>query len=175
MIGNEEVFPIGRVTRPHGTHGELEITFTDDAFERGDAAYLVFMLDGILVPFFMDEYRYKGQESVIVKFTDITSESKAKSYVGTQVFYPFKALDDEAEMTLSSYKALVGFRVVTAQGQTVGTIFAVDDSTANVLLYLHKHDDQSECVLPYHDDFLVAYDLKHRTLTLQLPEGLLHL
>ncbi len=73
MIGNEEVFPIGRVTRPHGTHGELEITFTDDAFERGDAAYLVFMLDGILVPLFMDEYRDKGQESVIVKFTDISS------------------------------------------------------------------------------------------------------
>ena len=58
MIKREEVYKIGIFNKPHGIHGELSFTFTDDIFDRVEAEYLICLLDGILVPFFLEEYRW---------------------------------------------------------------------------------------------------------------------
>ena len=55
MIKREEVYKIGIFNKPHGIHGELSFTFTDDIFDRVEAEYLICLLDGILVPFFLEE------------------------------------------------------------------------------------------------------------------------
>ena len=68
MIKQEEVYKIGRIGKPHGVKGEVNLMFTDDVFDRVDAEYLVLMVDGILVPFFMEEYRFRGDETALVKF-----------------------------------------------------------------------------------------------------------
>lgn len=173
MINQEEVFRIGKITRTHGIDGELEMQYTDDVFDRGEAEYFVLMLDGILVPFFWEEYRYKGSESIIVKFEDMDSDEAAKRYVGTAVYYPKASInDDEEEGVLSSYKALTGFRLYDAGDREVGVIDGVDDSTQNTLLYVMTTDGE-EVILPYHDDFLIDFDYRKRTITLQIPEGLL--
>lgn len=51
MITPEEVFQIGRITRTHGIHGEVELQFTDDIFDRAEAEYLALRIDGLFVPF----------------------------------------------------------------------------------------------------------------------------
>ena len=48
--------------------------FSDDVFDRVDAEYVVLMLDGILVPFFFEEYRFRTDETAIVKFCDIDTQ-----------------------------------------------------------------------------------------------------
>ena len=40
MIRKEEVYKIGIFNKPHGIHGELSFTFTDDIFDRVEAEYL---------------------------------------------------------------------------------------------------------------------------------------
>ena len=59
MIKKEEVYKIGLFNKPHGIHGELQFTFTDDIFDRVDCDYLICLLDGIFVPFFIEEYRFR--------------------------------------------------------------------------------------------------------------------
>ena len=51
MIRKEEVYKIGIFNKPHGIHGELSFTFTDDIFDRADCDYLICLLDGISFPF----------------------------------------------------------------------------------------------------------------------------
>ena len=58
MIKKEEVYKIGLFNKPHGIHGELQFTFTDDIFDRVDCDYLICLLDGIFVPFFIEEHRF---------------------------------------------------------------------------------------------------------------------
>ena len=36
MIKREDVYKIGLFNKPHGIHGELSFTFTDDIFDRAD-------------------------------------------------------------------------------------------------------------------------------------------
>lgn len=177
MIRSDEVFRIGYITRQRALRGEVEMQFTDDSFDTGSADYLVFDMDGILVPFYWEEYSFKNQDTAIFKFEGIDSEQRARHLVGHAVYYP-KACVAEADetegATLSSYKALTGFAVSDAEGQPIGTVEAVDDSSVNILLTLRRPDG-SEVLIPFHNDFLLHFDLRERTLQLDLPEGLLSL
>ncbi len=173
MIRTEEVFKIGYIAKYRGIAGEVELCFTDDAFDRGTADYLVLEIDGILVPFFWEEYRFKNNETAIVKFEDVDDETAARKLVGKRVYYPHVHVGEEPE-TLRSWKAFTGFRVADENAAPLGTIVDVDDSSANILFTLER-EDGSELLIPFHDDFLIDYDMKARTMTLRLPEGLLDL
>ena len=78
MIKKEEVYKIGRIGKPHGVHGELQLQFSDDVFDVVDADYLILDIDGILVPFFMEEYRFRSDEIALMKFCDINSDAQAR-------------------------------------------------------------------------------------------------
>jgi 16S rRNA processing protein RimM len=174
MIREEEVFYIGRITKYRGISGEVELLFTDDAFDRGNAEYLVFNIDGIYVPFFWEEYRFKNNDTAIFKFEDSNDEEDAKKLVGIKVYYPKCCLPESDSEELHSWKSLTGFTVFTESGIRLGTVENVDDSSANILFTICDSQGE-ELLIPFHDDFLVDYQLKERTLTLELPEGLLEL
>ena len=54
MIKEEDVYKIGRIGKPHGVSGEVTLRFSDDVFDRVDADYVVLLVDGILVPLFIE-------------------------------------------------------------------------------------------------------------------------
>ena len=64
MIKEQDIYKIGVIGKAHGVKGELSIQIDDDIFDRVDAEYLVLKLDGIFVPFFMEEYRFKSDNVV---------------------------------------------------------------------------------------------------------------
>ena len=66
MIREEEIYRIGRITRTHGVKGEVALQFTDDVWDRAEADYLVLCIDGIFVPFFMEEYRFRSDTLALV-------------------------------------------------------------------------------------------------------------
>ena len=112
--------------------GEISFLFDDDIFDRTDADFLALEVDGLLVPFFFEEYRFKGSETALVKFVNIDTQERAKELTGCNVFFPRQAADNaEGEL---SWAALVGFTVKdVATKKTLGTILGVDDTTVNTL------------------------------------------
>ena len=174
MIHNNEVYHIGYIQKFRGLQGEVELQFTDDPFDRGSAEYLVLKIDEILVPFFLENYRFKNNDTAILKFEDIDNDVKAKKLVGLLVYYPLEHLNDEEDQELSSLKALTGFTLYDESFGEVGIINMVDDSSYNTLFYV-DHPKKGELVLPYHDDFLVDYNIANRTITLALPQGIIDL
>ena len=77
MIREEEVYRIGKIGKPHGVKGEVTMMFNDDVFDRVDAEYIILKTEGILVPFFFEEYRFRSDETAIVKFCDIDTQEQA--------------------------------------------------------------------------------------------------
>ncbi len=68
MIREEEVFKIGQFAKPHGIKGELSLVTNSDVLEDAEDPYIVCEMDGILVPFFVEDFRYKnvcGQGGVL--------------------------------------------------------------------------------------------------------------
>ena len=90
MIKKEEVYKIGLFNKPHGIHGELQFTFTDDIFDRVDCDYLICLLDGIFVPFFIEEYRFRSDSTALVKLEGIETAERARMFTNVEVYFPVK-------------------------------------------------------------------------------------
>lgn len=169
MIRENEVYRIGRVGKAHGVKGEVQVQVDDDVFDRVDAEYLILKVDGILVPFFMEEYRFKSDEIALVKFCDIDTQDKVRELTGCDVFFP-RALAEADEHDLT-YAELVGYKVVDdSTEKEVGTIAFVDDTTENILFEL-----KDGTLLPAPDELIVEVDQENRTVTMNIPSGLLTL
>ena len=88
MIRREEVYKIGMFNRPHGIHGELSFTFTDDIFDRIEAEYLICLLDGIFVPFYLEEYRFRSDSTALVKLEGVDTAERARMFTNVEVIFP---------------------------------------------------------------------------------------
>ena len=168
MIKASDVYKIGRLGKAHGVKGEVSFQFDDDVFDRVDADYLVLCVDGILVPFFMEEYRFRSDSVALVKFCDVDTQERARELTNCDVFFPRALTDDEAPATLQS---LVGFELVDAKtARRIGTIASIDDNTANWLFEL-----QDGTLVPAHDELITNIDQTKKQITVDLPAGLLEL
>ena len=167
MIKQEEVYKIGRLGKAHGVKGEVSFQFDDDIFDRIDADYLVLMIDGILVPFFMDEYRFRNDSVCLVKFCDIDTQQQASELTGCDVYFPRSLTAGADEQP--SLASLVGFVIVSAtDGKTIGRVAAIDDSTQNILFEL-----EDGRLIPANDDLIKDIDWSQQQMKIEIPQGLL--
>ncbi len=173
MIRAEDVYRIGRLGKPHGVKGEISFQFTDDIFDQVDADYLVLELDGIMVPFFIEEYRFKNDDVALMKFEDVDNADRARELTGVEVFFP----RDHAEAGdgAFSWAEIIGYAVTdAATGALVGTLDDVDDTTINTLFAVRPpHGDT--ILIPAHSDTIVSIDRSGRTIAMDIPQGLLDL
>ena len=172
MIRKEEVYKIGMFNKPHGIHGELSFTFTDDVFDRVECDYFICLLDGILVPFFIEEYRFRSDSTALIKLAGIDSSEKARMFTNVDVYFPTKYAEDAQPGDLA-WDFFVGFKVKDVHHGEIGAITEVDESTSNVLFVL-DHDGE-ELLIPAREEFIVKMDNKKKLMTVELPEGLLNL
>ena len=172
MIRREDVYKIGTIGKAHGVRGEVTVYVDDDIFDRTDSEYLLLDIDGILVPFFMEEYRFKNDEQVLVKFCDIDTKQQAQRLTGCEVYFDRRLAESVADEYPSLHQ-LVGYTLIdtAAGGKTVGTITAIDDSTANVLFCIETQGG-AEVLVPVAACTDGNIDNYQRTVSATLPEGL---
>ena len=173
MIRREEVYKIGKLGKPHGVKGEVSFMFDDDVFDRVDADYLVLDVDGILVPFFIEEYRFRSDENAIMKFEDIDTQDQARNLTGDEVYFP-RSLSDSSDENVS-WAEIFGFEVVDKDtNNTIGIIKSIDDSTMNTLFEIETTDGR-EVLIPANEDLIHEADMENRRIKMFIPEGLLNL
>ena len=173
MIGTDDVFKIGTIQRPHGINGAVDMRFTDDVFDRCECDYLFLQIDGLFVPFFIEEYRFKNNEVAIMKFEWVHNEVAARRICGKDVFFPLSEVTERTEAPVT-WNFLTGFAVSDKSTDEIGVIQSVDSSNANILLNVRRKDG-TEVLLPLHTDFVLECDEQRRRLLLSLPDGLLSL
>ena len=169
MIAPESVCKIGQLGKPHSYKGEIAFSFTTDVWDRADAEYLILLLDGILVPFFLEEYRFRGEHSALLKFVDIDTVEALQDIVGAEVYFPYSLMPED-EDTGYTWQSFVGYRIVDEEAGDLGTVKAVDESTVNVLFEL-----ESGTLVPAVEEFIVDIDHEGRVIRTHLPEGLVEL
>lgn len=167
MIRKEDVYKIGRLGKPHGVKGEVAFSFDDDVFDSSDSDYLVLEIDGILVPFFIEEYRFHGSDTALMKFCDIDTQQQAAMLTGCDVYFPRDKAGNEDNSL--SWAEIVGY-AINDGNRSVGRIAAVDTSTMNTLFVMEDGK-----LIPASDELIESIDKTSRTITMRLPEGLTEL
>ncbi len=172
MIKVEDVYRIGLINKPHGVHGELLFSFDDDIFDRMEADYIICMMDGILVPFFFESYRFRSDSTALIKLEGIDTEQQARRMTNVEVFFP-KEHAEELEDNELTWSYFVGFLIKDVNEGEIGKVIDVDDSTINTLFVVDHND--TEVLIPAQEDFIVDLDREKRVITMQIPAGLLDL
>ncbi len=169
MIELQQLLPIGTFTKPHGLKGEIALSVTND-FDDENCDCIIVPIEGIPVPFFVNEIRGKGAETLLFTIDEIESAEQAKMLCGATV-YVDKSLsaslgnDDD----FLAVDMLVGFKLIDQQHGEIGVITDVDTSTPNTLLLI------GDRMIPAADEYIVSLDEKNRIIEVDLPEGLLDL
>lgn len=169
----KDVYRIGRIGKPHGVKGEMNFMFTDDVFDRTDSDYLIIEVEGLLVPFFIEEYRFRSDETALLKLCDIDTQEQARQFTNCEVFFERSKADTPADEL--TWAQIVGFQIVDENnGKIVGKIVAVDDSTENILFEIETTKGH-QALIPAHDSLIRNIDTPSQTITMTIPDGLLAL
>lgn len=165
----EDLYKIGKIGKPHGVKGEVSFHFSDDVFDRTEAEYLMLCIDGLMVPFFMEEYRFRSDETALVKFCDIDTQERACELTGCEVFFPRDVANDDDDNL--SWAEIIGYSLIdSATSKNVGKIASVDDSTINILFEL-----EDGTLIPASIELITNVDKKHKEIEIELPDGILDL
>ena len=170
MIKQDDVYKIGRIGKPHGIKGELTMMVEDDVCDRVEGEYLILLIDGILVPFFIEDYRFRSEQSALVKFCDIDTQERASELTGCDVFFP-RSLSDSDDTDTLTWQEAIGYQVADDNsGKTLGTISYIDTSTANTLIEL-----DNGMLIPAAYEIIKDINTDQRLITMSLPEGLMEI
>ena len=169
MITEQEVYKIGQIGRTHGIKGEVTFNFTDDVWDRVESEYLFLRVEGILVPFFIEEYRFRSDSTALIKFLDYDTTDDVQFLVGCEVFFPHNLTPETSEDAEYTWRYFTDFALYDKSAGLIGTIDHVDESTQNILFRV------GERLIPAAEEWVTNVNHKERTIHMSLPEGLLDL
>jgi 16S rRNA processing protein RimM len=179
MIRRDELTPIGTIYKPHGINGEVTASFGQDV-DPESLRCIVLDRDGIFVPFFITSVRSRGAQSVLLMIDGFSNE-KEVAELSNQTIYGVTAElgdatgddddDDEDGFYASDF---VGYTIVDETDTVIGEIVALDDRTDN-FLFVVETKSGDEVFIPVADEFITDIDTETKTLTMDLPTGLVDL
>lgn len=178
MIDSASLALVGKVNKTHGVKGELSISFAVDSPSDllSDCGCLIMDIDGLMTPFFAASVRPRGAESLLVRFDGVDTQEEAAQFVGKDVYADvdidgdYDEIEDGEQMYAGQ---LIGFKAIDEDGQEIGEIVDLDESTDNVLFVLQTPGGLA--YVPVADEFIMEISTKARTVEFDLPEGLLQL
>lgn len=164
---------IGFFRKTHGVHGEIVLEYEPE-FELSisEAERFFVELDGLLVPFFLNEdgFRFKTSKTAILNFDGVDSENYARRLVGCSVFLFNDEIivDEEEEVKPTRF---IDYLLSDEKLGEIGMVKNVDDYSGNIVFSVQYKGN--EILIPYNEDFLVSINDQQKILTMKLPEGLL--
>ncbi|GAF02399.1 ribosome maturation factor RimM [Saccharicrinis fermentans] len=171
MLLKENTVQIGFIQKTHGVKGELSLALMDGFYtEDMDWEFLLLDIDHGLVPFYVESYRVKSAQSMLVKLESIDSETKASGVCGTQVYVEKSEMEEEQEFTSNAF---VGYKVYDKSKAFIGEIVEVQDISNNPLFVLDY--EGKEILVPINPDFIKEVDASQSMLKVDLPDGLVDL
>ena len=173
MIKREDVFKIGQFAKPHGIKGEISLVTNCDVFDESDDPYVICEMDGILVPFFIEEYRYKSDSVILVKLKNVDDEKAARGFSNLEVFYSLEEVDEDDLIGEMTWDNFIGDWVEDDTIGEIGEIVNVDEYTINVLLQIDYKGE--ELLLPAAEELILSVDHEKKRLIVSIPDGLLDL
>jgi 16S rRNA processing protein RimM len=162
----EGFIAVGRVLRPWGLRGDLKVESLTDFPERFDPGARLWLAERERTV-----ERSRSQAGALyVKFAGISDPTDAERYRGLLIEVPESALPplDADEFY---HHQLVKLRVVTSNGQELGSVREVLSTGSNAVLVVNG--PQGEVLLPFIEDVVRSVDTGAGTITVDLLEGLM--
>ena len=171
MIARDDVIKIGKLQKSHGIKGEISLVFDKTAYADIDTEFYFLDIDGIFVPFLIEEITFITDTGARVKFEDIDDETRAAKFSNLHVYLLRKQIPKGIAEETSDWDLFIGYTVFDQYLRDLGIIESVDTATINTLFIVKK--SETELLIPATEDFIFEINDDKKIIRMNLPEGLI--
>lgn len=166
LTAKHNLLPIAQVLKSYGTQGEVIISIYTDVPEEISIKKPIFLFfEGLSVPFFIEYLRPRGVNKALLKLEDIDTINYAEEIVGKKLFLPSKTKKEGSDDFLE-------YTLFNQEKKEIGKILATKDFNGNICLEVECIANPEPLLIPFHPDLLISINKRKKTLTLNIPEGL---
>ncbi len=170
MINSASCKLLGVATRPVGTKGKLQLKLE----KSSNAGLLIignpvfFLLNGLLVPFIIEDVHSSGNNATIkLEFVDAIEDSER--LCNNPVYVEKTKRQKAGRIKTGDDNELEGYSVSDLNYGFAGIVTQISYIPENPLLVLNK--EGKEYLIPAHDDFIVSIDDKNKIILIHMPDG----
>jgi len=177
MFNENDLFKAGHFVRPHGIKGEIGIVVEGELPQKDGAPFFICEIDRLFIPFFIEYSRSKTKAVRLVKIYLVDTADAARAFTGKDIYYPRTAVGIAKQNIVAggqqiAWSDLTGYTVYSLpDGNEIGIIEAIDDSTPNILLRVVGNS--KKYLIPAVAQWVLSLDPVAKRLHLSLPDGLL--
>jgi 16S rRNA processing protein RimM len=165
-VAAEPTVAVGRITKPHGVHGEVAVLVMSEVPDRFAPGAIVYTEDGS--PMSVESARPHGSR-LLVRFVEVPDRAAADAVRGRLLVVPQSALPELPEGSWWPHQ-LEGSEVVTEAGRILGTLVDVVLNPANDLWVVR--DGEHEILVPAIRDVVLDVDADRKRVTVRAVPGL---
>ncbi len=164
---------IGKIVNTHGIKGELKIQsysdFDVERYKKGNTVYINY--ENQYLPFIVKTFRvHKGHS--LVSFEEYSNINDVEKYKEHMIY-----ISEQERKPLKNgqyYRnQIVGLTAKDANGNTLGNVISVEETTGAQNNIRIQTDDKQEFLVPYIPEFIQSVDLEKQTIVILMQEGLL--
>lgn len=169
----EDCFYLGKIVKKYSFKGEVLAKLDTDEPELYENLDAIFVLHrNSLIPFFIEQSQLHKSDLLRVKFEDVDTEEDADSLIKSELYLPLELLP-KLEGNKFYYHEVIGYTIKDINFGEVGTITAINDSTAQALFEVDR--DGLEILIPMNDEFIKEVNRDTKTVVVETPPGLIDL
>jgi 16S rRNA processing protein RimM len=175
-MNETEYLHVGLIVNTHGIRGELRVLsktdFPEIRFAPGSRLLLLHERLERPLPLTVEKSR-PHKSTMVVKFREWNSINEAEPYKGGRLVVTREDLaplnEEEGEFY---FHQIIGCRVETTDGRSVGTVKEILQLPANDVWVVQPEGSDREILLPYIDDVVKEVDAEKRKIVIEWMEGL---
>jgi 16S rRNA processing protein RimM len=169
----EDCFYLGKIVKKYSFKGELLAKLDTDQPELYEHLNAIFIqVKNNFIPFFVESSQLHKSELLRIKFEDVDSEGDADALLKSELYLPLEFLP-KLEGNKFYFHEVINFKIIDKNFGEVGTIKAINDSTAQSLFEIDRNG--IEILIPMNDEFIIEVDRDNKSITVETPPGLIEL
>ncbi|MFC6201668.1 ribosome maturation factor RimM [Lactiplantibacillus nangangensis] len=172
-----DYFRVGTLVNTHGIRGEVKVVvitdFPEKRFVKGEKLILFKNVDDTTggIPLTIEKAR-EQKGLFFLTFKGLDNINDVEKYKGWTLKVAAEALQDLPAGEYY-YHQIIGLKVVTTEGETIGKIKEIMSPGANDVWVVQRDHGQADVLLPKIPQVIKKVDLDAGTVTIELMEGLI--
>jgi 16S rRNA processing protein RimM len=168
MVNKKHIL-LGKIVKMHGFDGTV-IVRTDNKFsgriKESEPVFLI--VEGKPVPFFIASAEQTRPGSLLIKFDGYNTPDSVKEFTGCEITIP---VEPDSSPVLPDNEDLTGFLLFSSEGEEIGTVTGLISNPGQYLLRIAGNNN-TELLIPLHEDLIVGIDPASKFIRMIIPDGL---
>ena len=169
----DDHYLLGSLLKTTGIKGEIILKFNNDCPGEIQKLESIFIdIDNKLVPFFIEEIKFKSSTTAKVRLEGLDKEEKSIEFAGSE-FYISNEQVKILQIVAADFIDVAGYKVKDQNNKLIGEVIEFIDISKNPLLNIKT--ESGEVLIPAKDELIIEVDDDLKEILINIPEGLLDL